>query len=383
MIEEHQPNAEQPVKLTDIARGLYHVASSTHTMMANQYISLLSQFFDKTPDGSYLPKTVVIQLPDETEVNLPLISLTTPKGLTLDKVNFDFSIAMDSMELTNATPDLDGLNLTRSSFKVEMAPRIHDAGAETKNDRHTGIVDVKMEFQVNEPPEGIMRLLDKFAAFVVPVKSHLVNTKHIPLLSPKFFFIARALDEAGNHNLGITLQGFSQEYTAEKIRKRADAIKIWEDTLLEKSLAVDVAKAGIADKFKKTYQYARIAFKDTKYFDKLSLSQKLSAQAREWMNQATHFYDTLLREEEVSFIFGRLREPEKKVDELKLQWQLELDEIKRIAQLLQEYDDHKNLPEFREAQDWLHKFNAVAKILLKDKPQQLAILFPDTEFFNK
>lgn len=382
MDPQDQLATESMVKLTDITRGLYHAASSTYSMLGNQYVTLLQQYFEETSDGNYVPKSVVVELPDETVVNLPLISLVTPKGLMLDKVNFDFSVVMESAGLVDATTDLDDLDLTRSSFKVEMAPRSADAGEEGKQ-RKTGVVDVKMEFKVNEPPEGIMRLLDKFASFVTPVKPAVVNTNYVPLLSARFFFIAQALGDAQNKTLAEVITVFNPDYAAERIHERGEAIKKWEDELLAKSVAIDRAKAAFAPTFKELFQYARIAFKGTAHFDKLNLSQKLSDKAREWTEQAMRFYETLLREDETAFIFGKFKNPEWSGDDFKNTWKQGLEKIKEVKQLLQDYDDQKNIPEFDEAQEWLEKFAAVAKILLKDKPEQLAKLFPDTEFLNK
>lgn len=383
MLADTQPDhtGSQPVKLTDITRGLYHAAASTYSMLGNQYINLLSQYFEETSEGNYKPKTVIVQLPDDNVVNLPLISLVTPKGLMLDKVNFDFSVVMESAGLVDATTELDDLDLTRSSFKVEMAPRPPDASSEGQ--RKTGVVDVKMEFKVNEPPEGIMRLLDKFASFVTPVRPVESTGKYVPLLSPKFFSLAQALEDTQNKALSEILESFNPEYNAGTMREKGNAIKKWEDELLSKSLAVDQAKAGVTTSFKEMFQFARIAFKGTDHFEKLNLGQKLSDQAREWTDQAIRFYEILLREDELAFVFGKFKNPQWSQDDFKNEWKNELAKIKEVEQLLQDYDDQKSLPEFDEAQDWLQKFSAVARILLKDKPEQLAKLFPDIEFFNK
>lgn len=377
--EENSEAKAAPVKLTDITRGLYHAASSTYSMVANQYINLLSQYFDETLEGTYVPKTVVVQLPDETVMDLPLISLVAPKGLMLDKVDFDFAVAADPSSLAEATTSLDGLNLTRSSFKVEMAAQNSDDGAGSRS--REGVVDISMKFRAIEPPEGLMRLLDKFASIVTPLQPQKATSPYLPLLSPRFFAIAKAL--ADDVNLQSVFRNFNVEFSPEEITKKGDAVKRWEDELLTISVDIDQMKSQVADKFKETLNHARIVFKGTDHYEALRLSQKISARPREWVRQAMQFYETLLEDEGRAFKLTRLRQPEITATTVTEQWQNEQDQVARIEDRMQDYDDCKSKPEYGEAKDWLQRFQEVARILLKDQPAHLARLFPDSEFLNK
>jgi hypothetical protein len=369
------------VKLTDITRGLYHAAASTYSMAANQYISLLSQYFDETLEGTYVPKSVVVQLPDETTVNLPLISMVSPKGLMLDKVDFSFAVTADPSSLAEATTDLDGLNLTRSSFKVEMAVHNSDASQEGARKRD-GVVDISMKFTAVEPPEGLMRLLDKFASIVTPVHPQNTANNYLPLLSPRFFFIAKAL--ADDPDLKATFHDFNAvEFSPEEIAEKGEDVKRWEDELLAISVEIDQMKTEVADTVKETVHHAHIVFQGTDDYEKLKLSQKFSSRSREWVNQATQFYKTLLEDEGLAFKLAKLRHPEITTATVNIQWQNEYDRIARIADKVDEYDAAKTKPEYEAAKSWLQKFQAVAKILLKDRPAQLAKVLPDSEFLNK
>ncbi len=370
-----------PVKLTDITRGLYHAASSTYSMVANQYINLLDQYFDKTLEGAYVAKSVEVQLPDESKVNLPLISLVSPKGLMLEKVNFDFAVIADPSSIVEATTDLDGIDLTRSSIKVEMAAKTPKEGAEGDS-RKQGVMDVSMEFKVIEPPEGLMRLLDKFAATVTPLSAP-AQRSDLVLLSPRFFHIAQALKT--NAPIARVFSQFNAlEYTAEATQRFAVALKKWEDQLLAKSVEIERARGKVGDEFKKTYQYARIVFQGTEDFSRLRLSKKLSPRTRDWVNQAMEFYKTLLDDQTLSFQLSKLKNPEVGILSIDAQWQKEYNTIKDVAAKMEEYDSFRTKDSiYKENKDWLRKFTEVAKILLKEQPDKLAKLFPDSEFFNK
>lgn len=267
------PNDSQatqaPVKLTDITRGLYHAATSTSSMVANQYIHLLSQYFSQSPDGKYRAKTVEVEMPDESRVKVPLISMVSPKGLMLDKVNFDFSVVADPSSLADATTYLNEVDLTRSSFKVEMTTKGSKSNFWQKR-RKQGVVDINMEFKAIEPPEGLMRLMDKFASIVTPFSTNSSTSRHLRLLSPKYLHIAKVLES--NQDLASILAEFNAlEYTVESFLKYGNDLSKWESELLKLSVEIDHEKNRLSESFEDTYEYARIAFHGTDDFDKLQL----------------------------------------------------------------------------------------------------------------
>jgi|GEM_PF-6222315 len=382
--EDNLQAKSEPVKLTDITRGLYHAASSTYSMVANQYISLLSQYFDETQEGTYVPKTIVVQLPDDTTVDLPLISLVSPKGLMLDKVDFDFAVVADPSALAQATSDLDGLNLTRSSFKVEMAAIPGEEGGNNGARKREGVVDISMKFTAVEPPEGLMRLLDKFASIVTPIKPRSATANYLPLLSPRFFFIAKVLTDDA-----ILREKFEQfnasEFVPSEIERKGKELQQWEGELLAISVEIDRLKEGITPVFKTILEYARIAFKDTDDYAKLKLSQKFSSRPREWTSQVMQFYKSLDEDESVSFKLARLQHPESITEApISSLWRDNYKNVKEVARQVEAYDKHiRNKSHYEEAKDWLQTFNSIARILLKADPALLAKLFPDSEFLNK
>lgn len=387
--QDHESKTN-PVRLTDITRGLYHAASSTYSMVAKQYENLLDHYFSKDHDGAFIAKTIEVQLPDESTVSLPLISLVTPKGLMLEKVDFDFSVKVDPTTLIEVKDGLSQVNLfktdpgdshlTRSAFQVEMAARPSKEDSEEEA-RKPGIMDVSMKFRAIEPPEGLMRLIDKFTSSVTPIKPLSHTSAHLSLLSPKLFFIAQALKE--DADLAETLREFNEaEYTSNYILDNAQKVKNWESDLLKISIEIDQIKTEVAEEFKETFLYARIVFKGTADFERLMLNKKINTRVRDWASQAFQFYDTILENEGLAFKLSRLKMAE--FGSLNTQWTHEFEKVKTIRQKLEEYDDFKgNNAVYKDSEEWLQRFNAVCKFLLRERPDQLAKLFPDSEFFNK
>ena len=381
MSESENSVAGTTVNLTDITRGLYHAASSTHTMMANQYVGLLTQFFDETKEGTFVPKVVVVQMPDETQVELPLISMVEPKGLMLDKIDFDFAVMADPSEIKEATSYLDNLNLTRSSFKAELAARATGDANEDLT-RRKGVVDIRMRMKATEPPEGLMRLFDKFASVVMPVKPARKNS-YMPLLSPRFFFIAQVLKD--NDTIAKFFTRFNpEEYNADLIQRLGLEMKEREEALLEISIDIDRMKKDAVKKFKSDFEHARIAFGGTDKYDRLRLSQKINSRTRDWLSQATEFYKMLSEDESLALTLHHLKpkgsNPE---SEPVKRWVEDLERINALSEKMRDYDVYKQKKlQYHEMEAWLRKFDSVAKMLLR-KPEHLAKLLPDVEFLNK
>lgn len=145
-------------QLTDVTRGMYYAASTTMSLVGQQYILFLDQFFDKDDEGVLEAKTAKVALDDKHEISVPLIALVAPKGLSLEEMTVDVSVRVDQTELSAATKG-DNAPITRTRFGVTMSP-FHRHDGER---RRTDTVDVKMVFKASDPPEGMMRLIDEFA----------------------------------------------------------------------------------------------------------------------------------------------------------------------------------------------------------------------------
>ena len=155
--------------LTSITRGLHHAAATTNTMVAQQYVKLLEQFFDRdeeNPDTPYKAKMVEVQLDDNHAMLVPLISLVAPRGIALDCMRVEMSVKIDGTEAKNATSDLDNATETREGFHVSITNRKRL----NANKRDPDEVEITMEFRAGHPPEGMMRVIDEYTNLIAPAK---------------------------------------------------------------------------------------------------------------------------------------------------------------------------------------------------------------------
>ena len=151
--------------LTDITRGIHHAVNTTGTMISQQYVMMLQQFFDSEEDGSISAKMVKLKVDEQHDMLVPLIALVQPQGIALDKMRFELSVKITETELKKATHEVDGINAERCAFKVNLSPSSSDSPR-----RRTDIVDVAMEFTRCEAPEGMHRLIEQYSAMIQPFK---------------------------------------------------------------------------------------------------------------------------------------------------------------------------------------------------------------------
>jgi len=153
--------------LAALTRGIHHAASSTYSMLAQQYIQMLSQFFEQKEDVDgnlkLFAKMAYIKINENTESAIPLISLVAPKGLALERMKVSMSVKIEETELKNATMDSDEMDIDRLAFKVSFSPR-----ASKGENRSSDVTDIDMEFVANDPPEGVMRLIDAYTNILDP-----------------------------------------------------------------------------------------------------------------------------------------------------------------------------------------------------------------------
>jgi hypothetical protein len=162
--KEPEPPARQ--SLAAIVRGIHHAAASTSSMLAQQYLTLLDQFFDKVEGGQpgeLKAKMVRVQVTDQHFVLVPLIALVQPKGLALKTLKVEMSVRIEEAELKQATHDLDNYTGDRSSFKVSIGPKT-TMGSRRQSD----VTDIEMVFEAGEPPEGIMRMIEPYTGLITP-----------------------------------------------------------------------------------------------------------------------------------------------------------------------------------------------------------------------
>jgi hypothetical protein len=185
--EEDVANRQQA--LTDITRGMYHAASTTSAMLAQQYIRMIDQFFDKEDDGTLAAKMVKIQLGDDHVIMVPLVTLVAPKGLTLDEMKVHMSVQISEAKAKLATDLADDSSATRTSFNVVLSPKTNILG------RKSDVTDIEMIFKAGEPPEGVMRIIEEYSNMIKPAKTEEINGAKIVSIG-KGYGPTRGVNEA-------------------------------------------------------------------------------------------------------------------------------------------------------------------------------------------
>jgi len=160
-------------KLTDITRGLQNAAAETNALVAEQYIRILSEYFERLEDGTLKAKMVRVQLDDRHYSLVPLVSMVAPTGLALDRMRVELSIRLEDAEeervrllrrLKVAGRGRDNA-LSRSQFRASLSPR---GGGEGKG-RPSDHVHIDLEFKALQTPESIMRVIDTYTNMIEPM----------------------------------------------------------------------------------------------------------------------------------------------------------------------------------------------------------------------
>ncbi|MDA5193176.1 DUF2589 domain-containing protein [Govanella unica] len=165
--------------LTSITRGLQHAAAETNSMVAEQFIRVLSQYFDKDEDGTLHARMVRVQLDEDHHTFVPLVSLATPSGLALDRMRVELSLRLEGAQtdkksvLKNVRNMLkkdsgggEDDEMSRADFKVSLSPR--DKSTKGRPSDH---VHIDLEFRSIETPESVMRVIDTYTNMMEPLRS--------------------------------------------------------------------------------------------------------------------------------------------------------------------------------------------------------------------
>lgn len=162
-------------QLVSITRGLQNAAAETNSLVAQQYIRVLSEFFERLPDGSLKAKMVRVELDENYYSMVPLVSLAAPTGLALERMRVQLSIRLESakeertrllslLRAQNEEPAADGES--RAQFTVSLSPRGADGGRRRPSDH----VHVDLEFRTLQTPESIQRVIDTYTNMMQPLR---------------------------------------------------------------------------------------------------------------------------------------------------------------------------------------------------------------------
>lgn len=164
-------------QLVHITRGLQNAAAETNSLVSQQYIRVMSEYFEKLPDGGLKAKMVRVELDDDHYVMVPLVSLSAPTGLGLDRMRVELSIKLEQAEeehtqlfswLRKQPTEGEGEggdSKIRSQFSVSLSPRGGKDGA-----RPSDHVNIELEFRAIETPESIQRVIETYTNLMQPLK---------------------------------------------------------------------------------------------------------------------------------------------------------------------------------------------------------------------
>lgn len=153
--------------LDEITRGMQHAAAAANQLLAQQYTSVLDQFFDQDEDGLLSPREVEVALDAKHTMPVPLVALATPRGLALERMVVHLTVRADFAEALSAG-GLAGED-QRGRFYVTLAPP--SAKSRTDGDaplRDSQNIDIEMQFAALDPPEAIMRVIDEYTHRLLP-----------------------------------------------------------------------------------------------------------------------------------------------------------------------------------------------------------------------
>lgn len=160
--ESQKQQKNTTVTFDDIALGMQHAATAANRLIAHQYMQALEPFFDRTDAGSLQPKTVKMTLDDNHHFQLPLVALTTPRGLMLEKMKVFLTVCTESVDHQSFKQSYGDESPNR--FIVSLSPSSRQG-----QDRDCSHVDVEMQFAALEPPEGMLRVIEEYTRRILPI----------------------------------------------------------------------------------------------------------------------------------------------------------------------------------------------------------------------
>lgn len=155
--------------LSDIVRGIQHSVASAIQTASDHYLRILDQYFEEKDDdsGKYKAKSVEIELDKDHVINVPLISLVSPKSLNIDTFKVKTALKVDQSEIKKATK-LEGYDdVTRGSYSVSFGNE--KAGSSIRNSE--SLMQVEITFKAGEPSEGMMKIIDHYTNNINPISN--------------------------------------------------------------------------------------------------------------------------------------------------------------------------------------------------------------------
>jgi hypothetical protein len=161
------PKIEEPsgpaMTLADFVRGFTHAFNAMHKIAEDYWEHMIENQFN----ADRTPKVREYVLPGgKAKVVLCEVSTLPGDGLLPEELEIHCALKVHSTTLKDASLD-PTKDMTRASFNVGLAPisgKSHDEAT---------VMDLRMKFKAQKPPEGILTLKEHFdkTVRVVPVEA--------------------------------------------------------------------------------------------------------------------------------------------------------------------------------------------------------------------
>lgn len=149
--------------LSDLIRGLQHSVNAAMEMVETRNVELLGRYF--SPDGE--PLTKRLHVDEQTDVDVPLISIVNPSTINIKEVEMDFSVQINSSDLRCKQPQ-GGFQTgeTQTPFDNRLKRTSLEISFDGKKDLSR--MQVHIKFEAKPIPEGLSRVIDEFDKKIMP-----------------------------------------------------------------------------------------------------------------------------------------------------------------------------------------------------------------------
>jgi len=161
--------------LTDLARGMQHVALATTDILGQHAINMLNHYVDPVTRE---PIETRIRLRNGQVMDVPLIALIPPSTLAMKQLKIKMAVSVKGVEVKAHQYDKGMAEVDRSRFHVAFGPSDPD---NTKRKRGSEkMIDLEMTFEAIEPPEALHRIIEQFTQYVEPMDESDANKYGVP-----------------------------------------------------------------------------------------------------------------------------------------------------------------------------------------------------------
>jgi hypothetical protein len=118
---------------------MQYAATAANELIAQQYMKMLDPFFEPADDGSLIPRTVQLALDENHYFDLPLVALSTPRGLMLEKMKVNLTIRTEGMQALSRNREKTSLAAFTSAFHLPAIAKV-------------GVTAATLTWRCNLPP---------------------------------------------------------------------------------------------------------------------------------------------------------------------------------------------------------------------------------------